>query len=353
MTTIHVKASREYDVIIERGILDRAGDEIRRVNARGSTAAIVAGERVAALYGARLAASLERAGYRVVSFVYPGGEQYKTLETYARLMDFLSREHFSRTDLVAALGGGVTGDLAGFAAATYQRGTAFAQIPTTLLAAVDSSVGGKTAVDLPSGKNQAGCFYQPCAVLCDPDTLSTLPEAEFANGCAEVVKYGVLGDAELFAALERGGVHPQLERVIARCVEMKRDIVEEDEFDTGRRLLLNLGHSVGHAIEKCSGFAVPHGSAVAIGTVVIMRAAAARGICPASALERTAALLKKCVLPTETEYTADELSRAMLSDKKIAGGRLRLVVPEDIGSCRIVPAAADELPGWLRDGGIA
>ncbi len=353
MTTIHVKASREYDVIIERGILDRAGDEIRRVNDRGSTAAIVAGERVAALYGERLAASLERAGYRVVSFVYPGGEQYKTLETYARLMDFLSREHFTRTDLVAALGGGVTGDLAGFAAATYQRGTAFAQIPTTLLAAVDSSVGGKTAVDLPSGKNQAGCFYQPCAVLCDPDTLSTLPEAEFANGCAEVVKYGVLGDAELFAALERGGVHPQLERVIARCVEMKRDIVEEDEFDTGRRLLLNLGHSVGHAIEKCSGFAVPHGSAVAIGTVVIMRAAAARGICPMSALERTAALLKKCGLPTGTEYTADELSRAMLSDKKIAGGRLRLVVPEDIGRCRIVPAAADELPGWLRDGGIA
>ncbi len=353
MTRVHVKASREYDVIIERGILDRAGEELRRVNARGSTAAVIAGERVAALYGARLAASLERAGYRVVPFIYPGGEKYKTLETYGKIMDFLAREHFTRADIVAALGGGVTGDMAGFAAATYQRGTAFAQIPTTLLAAVDSSVGGKTAVDLPSGKNLAGCFYQPCAVLCDTDTLSTLPQAELANGCAEVVKYGVLGDAALFAALERGDAEPQSERVIARCVEMKRDIVEQDEFDTGRRMLLNLGHSVGHAVEKCSGFAVPHGSAVAIGMAVIMRAAAVRGICPASAAERTAALLTRCALPTSTGYTAEELCRAMLSDKKMTGGRLSLVVPEDIGRCRIVPASAEELPGWLRDGGIA
>ena len=351
MTTIHVKASREYDVIIERGILDRAGDEIRRVNARGSTAAIVAGERVAALYGARLAASLERAGYRVVSFVYPGGEQYKTLETYARLMDFLSREHFSRTDLVAALGGGVTGDLAGFAAATYQRGTAFAQIPTTLLAAVDSSVGGKTAVDLPSGKNQAGCFYQPCAVLCDPDTLSTLPEAEFANGCAEVVKYGVLGDAELFAALERGGVHPQLERVIARCVEMKRDIVEEDEFDTGRRLLLNLGHSVGHAIEKCSGFAVPHGSAVAIGMAMASRAACSRGLCGADVPETLLALLRQYDLPTKTELSADMLYGALCADKKIEGSSIHLIVPDRLGHCRIEPAALSDVPAWLAAGG--
>ena len=353
MTSIHVNASREYDVIIERGILDRAGDELRRVNPNGRIAAIVAGERVAALYGARLAASLERAGYGAVSFVYPGGEKYKTLETYAALMDFLSREHFTRGDAVAALGGGVTGDLAGFAAATYQRGAAFVQIPTTLLASVDSSVGGKTAVDLPTGKNQAGCFYQPCAVLCDPDTLKTLPAAEFANGCAEIVKYGVLGDAALFASLERDGVASQVERVIARCVEMKRDIVEEDEFDTGRRMLLNLGHSVGHAIEKCSGFAVPHGSAVAVGMVVIMRAAVKRGICPAAAAERTERLLAQLGLPTLTAYPADELSRAMLSDKKMTGERLKLIVPEDIGRCRIVPAAADELTGWLRDGGIA
>ena len=353
MTTIHVNASREYDVVIERGILDRAGEALRRVNPDGAAAAIVAGERVSGLYGARLAASLERAGYRVAAFVYPGGEKYKTLDTYGRLMDFLSREHFTRGDLVAALGGGVTGDLAGFAAATYQRGAAFAQIPTTLLAAVDSSVGGKTAIDLPAGKNQAGCFYQPCAVLCDPDTLSTLPAEEFANGCAEIVKYGVLGDAELFASLERDGVARQSERVIARCVEMKRDIVEQDEFDTGRRMLLNLGHSIGHAVEKCSGFAVPHGSAVAIGTAAIMRAAAVRGICPAAAAERTAALLSGFGLPTTTEYTAAELAPAMLSDKKMTGSGLRLVVPEDIGRCRIVSAAADELPGWLRDGGIA
>ena len=201
MTTIHVTASRDYDVLVQPGLLDDAGAQIARVLGTGRTAAIVAGETVAGLYAGRLAASLTRAGFRAVTFTYPGGEHCKTLATYAALLDFLAAHRLSRSDLIVALGGGVTGDLAGFAAATYQRGIPFVQVPTTLLAAVDSSVGGKTAVNLASGKNQVGCFYQPSLVLCDPDTLRTLPPEEYRNGCAEVIKYAVLRSEPFFDAL--------------------------------------------------------------------------------------------------------------------------------------------------------
>lgn len=220
---------------------------------------------MAGLYAARLEASLTRAGFRVVTFTYPGGEHCKTLATYTALLDFLAAHRLSRSDLIVALGGGVTGDLAGFAAATYQRGIPFVQVPTTLLAAVDSSVGGKTAVNLDSGKNQVGCFYQPSLVLCDPDTLRTLPPEEYRNGCAEVIKYAVLRSAPFFDELRAQPVSAQVGHVIATCVGMKRDLVVADEFDRGSRQLLNLGHTFGHAVEACSGYTVPHGCGVAIG----------------------------------------------------------------------------------------
>ena len=231
MTSIHVTASREYDVLVQPGLLDDAGAQIARTLGVGRTAAVVAGETVAGLYAARLEASLTRAGFRVVTFTYPGGEHCKTLATYAALLDFLAAHRLSRSDLIVALGGGVTGDLAGFAAATYQRGIPFVQVPTTLLAAVDSSVGGKTAVNLPSGKNQVGCFYQPSLVLCDPDTLQTLPPEEYRNGCAEVIKYAVLRSAPFFDELRAQPVSAQVGHVIATCVGMKRDLVAADEFD--------------------------------------------------------------------------------------------------------------------------
>ena len=193
MRQVLVSASRDYEVLIEPGLLDRAGKLLRPAS-QAKTAVIVAGENVWPLYGKKVQTSLNAAGFETRVFLLKAGEQYKTLETYAALLHFLSENHMTRSDLLVALGGGVTGDLTGFAAATYQRGMDFAQIPTTLLAMVDSSVGGKTAVDLPTGKNQVGAFYQPVRVLCDPDTLQTLPEEEFACGCAEVVKYGVLGD---------------------------------------------------------------------------------------------------------------------------------------------------------------
>ena len=276
MRSIHIKASREYDVLVERGLLDRAGELLREVSAPGM-AAIVSDDTVYALYGERTVKALEKTGYRVHSFTFPAGEGSKNLSTYADVLHFLGEHRFSRSDVVVALGGGVVGDLAGFAAATYQRGMGFAQIPTTLLAMVDSSVGGKTAIDLPAGKNLAGTFYQPWLVLCDPDCLDSLPDEIFRDGCAEVIKYAVLGNAPFFEELNCTPPHAQLEHIIETCVRMKRDIVAQDEFDRGQRQLLNLGHTFGHGIEACSGFAVSHGSAVAIGMAMIVRSAAQLG----------------------------------------------------------------------------
>ena len=240
-----------------------------------------------------------------------------------------------------------------FAAATYQRGIPFVQVPTTLLAAVDSSVGGKTAVNLASGKNQVGCFYQPSLVLCDPDTLRTLPPEEYRNGCAEVIKYAVLRSEPFFDALRAEPVSAQVEHVIATCVGMKRDLVAADEFDRGSRQLLNLGHSFGHAVEKCSDYAVPHGCGVAIGMAIIARAAAKRGICTDDTCAQILALLRQYGLPTETAFTRDALTDAARSDKKIADGKLHLIVPERIGRCRIETIPAADIPAWLADGGIA
>ena len=264
MIRIPVSASRDYMVLIERGLLDHAGEEIRAVT-KAEAAVLVAGKNVFPLYGERVMRSLEAAGLRVIPYVIEAGEGAKSLENYGKLLRFLLENRLSRSDVLVALGGGVTGDLTGFAAATYQRGIDFVQIPTTLLAMVDSSVGGKTAVNLETGKNQVGAFYQPAVVLCDPDVLKTLPEEEYRCGSAEVLKYGVLGNAAFFEELCRRPIREQEEHVIETCVCMKRDIVHEDEYDRGQRQLLNLGHSFGHAVEACSDFSILHGQAVAIG----------------------------------------------------------------------------------------
>ena len=350
MSVIHVAASRSYDVVIERGALDRSGETLSRLSAP-CAAAVISDTNVAPLYGDRVRASLEAAGFRTVSFVFPAGERHKTLAGYGEILGFLAENRLGRGDLVAALGGGVTGDMAGFAAATYMRGIRYVQLPTTLLAAVDSSVGGKTAVDLPAGKNLVGAFWQPSAVLCDPDTLSTLPEEVWRDGCGEVVKYALLGGGPLLEMLRSGSLKDDPEPVIAACVAMKRDIVAEDEFETGRRKLLNLGHTFGHAVEKCSGFTVSHGCAVAIGMAVMTRAAVKRGFCGEETLAELLALLGRYGLPSETDLSAEALCEAALSDKKLSGGRIDLIVPEAFGRCRIVPADASELSDWLRAGG--
>ena len=350
MKTVHIDASRSYDVRIGRGLLDDCGRQIAE-RVRCASAAVVADDTVYALYGERVCASLEAAGVRTVCYVFPHGEKSKNLLEYAKILNFLAENRVTRADALIALGGGVTGDLGGFAAATYLRGIPFVQLPTTLLAAVDSSVGGKTAVDLPAGKNLAGAFYQPELVLCDLDTLDSLPREIFLDGCAEVIKYAVLGSRELFALLADIPSGKGLEKVTARCVEMKRDFVQSDELDRGARQMLNLGHTFGHAVEASSRFTLSHGKSVAIGMAMILRAACSRGLCSAETRDAVIALLQRYGLPTECPYPADMLLGALSADKKIFGTRLNLVVPTDIGACRLLPVGVDELSGWLRDGG--
>ena len=349
MTTVTVRASRPYEVTIGRGLLDTVGRQAAG-QWKGRSAAVVSDSTVAPLYLNRVKDSLERAGFRVHSFVFPAGEDQKNGGTYLKLLEFLAARRLTRADGLIALGGGVVGDLAGFAAATFLRGIGFLQLPTTLLAAVDSSVGGKTAIDLTNGKNLAGAFYQPQAVLCDLDTLDTLPAEVFAGGCAEVIKYGMIGDPALLARLETVDFRADPEELVARCVAQKRDLVEQDEFDTGARQLLNLGHTLGHGVEACSGYTVSHGRAVAIGMTLVTRAAVAFGRCPAEVLPRLRRLLERYGLPDATAYSAQALYEKTLSDKKRSGDTISLVVPIAWGASQLVRIPVSELPAWIERG---
>ena len=350
MKTVTVSASRRYDILIERGLLRRAGELVRGVTNAG-TVMLVSDDSVWPLYGETVQKSLAAAGFSVCRFVFPHGESSKCAKTYLALLDALCENQLTRADAVVALGGGVVGDLTGFAASTYLRGIGFIQIPTTLLAMVDSSVGGKTAIDLPAGKNLAGTFYQPWLVLCDPDCLTTLPEDIFRDGCAEVIKYAVLGNAPFFDDLRAGSAHAQLEHIIETCVTMKRDIVAQDEFDRGQRQLLNLGHTFGHGIEACSGFAVSHGSAVAIGMAMMVRAAAAFGLCTEKTRDTVVDILRQYDLPVDCAFRAEDMLPTILHDKKAAGDTINLIVPTAVGQCRIVKTPASEIMDWLRAGG--
>lgn len=349
MKTITVSASKKYDVKIGPGLLASLGREAAHVCKVG-TAAIISDSNVWPLYGESARSSLEESGFRVVHYVFPAGEESKNGSIYLAILNYLAENHVTRSDCVVALGGGVVGDLSGFVAATFLRGIAYIQVPTTLLAAVDSSVGGKTAIDLDAGKNLAGAFCQPRLVLCDTETLLSLPQEIFRDGCAEVIKYGILYDRELFTHLEENGLDFCREEVIARCVEHKRDVVMEDEFDTGARQKLNLGHTVGHGVEAQSNFTVSHGKAVAIGMAIVSRAAVKYGICDPSAKDRIQNVLERFGLPTNTNCTAQQLFHSALSDKKRSGSTVTLVVPECIGACILKPTPVEELIDFIEAG---
>ncbi|MBE6941304.1 MAG: 3-dehydroquinate synthase [Ruminococcaceae bacterium] len=349
MKTVKVCASKAYEVKIGASLLNDLGAEVAAVTKIG-TAAIISDSNVWPLYGEVVKKSLKNAGFSVISYVFPAGESSKNAETYLSVLNFLAENHVNRADCLIALGGGVVGDLTGFVAATYLRGISYIQVPTTLLAAVDSSVGGKTAIDLDCGKNLVGAFYQPKLVLCDTDTLNTLPRDIFRDGCAEIIKYGILYDEALFAQLEASGLAFDREAVIARCVELKRDVVAEDEFDTGSRMKLNLGHTIGHGVEASSHFTVSHGKAVAIGTAMISRAAAKYGICAQQTCDRVLDILTRFELPISTNCNAQTLFDTALSDKKRSGGIVNLIVPEKIGSCSIRPTPVDEVKAWIEAG---
>ena len=349
MKRIEINASRRYQVLIGCGLLPSLGEEVKAV-CKASKAAIVSDSNVFPLYGAAATESLTNAGFQVISFVFPAGEESKNGSVYLELLNFLAENQLTRSDCLIALGGGVVGDLTGFAAATYLRGIAYIQVPTTLLAAVDSSVGGKTAIDLPAGKNLCGAFCQPRLVLHDINTLDTLPEDIFRDGCAEVIKYGVLYDPALFAHLTENSLQFHREDVISRCVELKRDVVMEDEFDTGARMRLNLGHTIGHSVEALSQFAISHGKAVAIGMAIVARAAAHNGLCSAETAQRIIDTIRIFGLPTETAYDAQDLYAGALSDKKRFGGSVDLIVPAAIGDCSIVPTPVSELKSFIEAG---
>lgn len=349
MNTVTVTASKTYDILIGPNVLSCL---VSRVKALGKVqkVCIVSESTVFPLYGEAVKQSLEQAGFSISSFVFPAGEASKNGTTFLSLLNVLAENHLTRSDLVAALGGGVVGDLAGFAAASFLRGIRFLQIPTTLLAAVDSSVGGKTAIDLPAGKNLAGAFCQPSLVLCDTNALRSLPEDIFRDGCAEVIKYGVLYDPALFSHLEAACLDFDREAVITRCVELKRDVVAEDEFDTGSRMKLNLGHTIGHGVEAMSRFTLSHGKAVAIGMAIMGRAAVKYGMFPPSDCERLLTVLKAFGLPTATEYDAAALYACALSDKKRTGGTVKLIVPRAIGQCDMLPIPVEDLRNWIQAG---
>ncbi len=343
MNTVTVAASKTYSIFIGSGILPSLGEKVKSMG-KAQKVCIVSEDRVFPLYGKAVRESLEKEGLEVFSYVFPAGEESKNPSVYLQLLNFLAETKLTRSDLIVALGGGVVGDLAGFAAATFLRGIQFVQVPTTLLAAVDSSVGGKTAIDLPTGKNLVGAFCQPSLVLCDIDTLATLPEDIFRDGCAEVIKYGILYDPDLFRHLEDNGLDFDREQVITRCVELKRDVVMEDEFDTGARMQLNLGHTIGHGVEARSSFTLSHGKSVAIGTAIVSRASR----CPDT--DRIVSLLKAFGLPVTTTYSVEDIYTYTLSDKKRSGGTVNLIIPEKIGSCKIVPTPVGDLKSFIEAG---
>ena len=272
MKKLKVNTGRKYEIIIDRGIINHCGEYIKKVSSP-TRIAVVTDSNVHALYSQSVITSLKQSGFIVSEFVFKAGETSKNFRTIEAIYSHLADNNITRKDMILALGGGVTGDMAGFAAATYLRGIEFVQVPTSLLAQVDSSVGGKTGYDIPQGKNLVGAFWQPSVVLIDPDTLSTLPERYLNDGMAEVIKYGCIKSAGLFRLLKKGRDELDIENIIHRCVSIKRDVVQKDEKESGERKLLNFGHTIGHALEKIYEYKkLSHGEAVAIGMVMMTKA---------------------------------------------------------------------------------
>lgn len=322
MTRVRVAVNPPYEAAVGAGLLDRLGELLRPL-AAGSVM-VVTEENVAPLYLDRAAASLSAAGFAVRTVVLPAGEATKSAQYYVNLLERFAP--LTRSDTVLALGGGVVSDLAGFAAATYLRGIRSVNVPTTLLAMVDAAVGGKTGIDLPTGKNLVGAFCQPALVVCDPTLLTTLPPRELRSGWAEVIKTAILFDPPLFQRLKTG--EAATEQVVAACLQHKSAVLSRDVYDRGERQLLNLGHTLGHAVEVCSDYRVTHGEAVAVGIAGMARAFSRDAA-------EIIALLEQFGLPTRTELSPRVLAQAALHDKKRRGDTVTLVIPERIGGCTL------------------
>jgi len=343
-------AENSYDIVIERGALASLGERCRSVGLKG-VAAVITNPTVAALYGEVVKKSLKNSGYVVAQIEMPDGEEFKNSLTLNDIYDDLLAAGVDRSAFVVALGGGVVGDVAGFAAATWLRGIPFVQVPTTLLAQVDSSVGGKTGIDHPNGKNLIGAFYQPRLVLIDVDTLGTLDKRQFRAGIGEVIKYGVAVDCQFFEYVETNYAAilamdaEYLIEVIHRCCQLKAQVVEMDEKEAGLRAILNYGHTFGHAFETISGYhGLVHGEAVAIGMVLAAQVSAALGHCSSEDVERITALLTRCGLPVEIpQYDRQQLLQAIAADKKSKSGSLTFICNQGIGMYAMSQHTPEEL----------
>lgn len=347
MKKVRVNTSAPYDILIERGLIAKTGSFVKNVS-NAKKVCVITDSNVGAFYGETVVNSLKEAGFDTAMFTFEAGEKNKRLDTISAMYSFIADFNMSRKDLVVALGGGVTGDMAGFAAATYMRGINFVQIPTSLLAQVDSSVGGKTGVDIEQGKNLVGAFLQPILVIIDPDTLETLPDKYLSDGMGEVIKYGCIKDKELFETLENNNAYDIIEDIICTCVSIKRDVVERDEKESGERMLLNFGHTLGHSLEKIYNFeGLSHGQAVAIGMVKITAAGERAGLTEQGCAERVKALCEKYNLPTSDKASAQEIARVCQSDKKASGGYVNLVLLNSIGDSFIRPTKLSELESFI------
>lgn len=357
METIRVAlAERSYDIHIGRGILPTVGKRMRQLLPRAEQALIVTDSHVGPLYGESLRRSLEEAGFRVHTVTVPAGEESKSLAVLADIYSHMADAALTREDPVVTLGGGVVGDLGGLAAATYLRGLPFIQVPTSLLAQIDSSVGGKTAVDLPQGKNLVGAFHQPAAVYIDPSVLETLPERYLRDGMAEVVKYGCICEETLFRRLEElSGPEAMLdervaEEIIATCCRIKASIVEKDERDTGCRMLLNFGHTLGHSVERhyhYRGFS--HGEGVAVGMALLTERSGAMGMTEPGTLRRLLSLLDCLRLPVRAAMTREDLLAGVAMDKKKQGSRINLVLLKRIGEAFLHNIPMDEMKDYIPE----
>lgn len=344
MRKLHVDLGKNsYDIIFERGLLSHVGDYIKR---DGKKLFVITDDNVAKLYGDRVVSSLENAGYTVSLCVLPHGEKTKSFTSLPAIYAQLIEKKITRKDALVALGGGVIGDLCGFAAATYLRGVAFIQIPTSLLAQVDSSIGGKVAVDLPEGKNLVGAFWQPETVLIDPDALNTLSDHFFTDGMAEVIKYGCIKDADLLKKLSscggKSGLMPVIDEVIYRCCDIKREVVEKDEKDKGDRMLLNFGHTYGHALEKYYNFeTLSHGVAVGIGMCEICKRAESKGLTEKGTADEISRVLAMYGLPETDSAPVHEVVKGVVNDKKNLGDKLVTVLLKKIGQSYLYPTTAE------------
>ncbi len=348
MKTVTVNTSKKYNIYIGENLIDKTPEFLGEVFPKGKVC-IVTDDNVNRLYGDKLISLIEDR-YEIVKYVMEHGEKSKNISTYASLLNFLAENKLTRSDAIIAFGGGVVGDLAGFAAATYLRGIKYLQIPTTLLAMVDSSVGGKTAIDLDAGKNLCGAFYQPDIVICDYTLTKTLSDEIFADGCAEIIKYSLIRDYDLFCHLSEKGKIFDREYVISRCIQIKSDIVSKDEFDGAIRQLLNYGHTVGHAIETLSNFGVTHGSAVAAGMAIMARTCSEKGFCPESCTEDTLNLIRAFNLPTETTFSGSDIAGIIENDKKRKGRTITLVLPEKTGNCILKEIPIEETEDFIAAG---